>query len=215
MIHLTWIEIILRVLLALGAAAVIGLERELASQPAGLRTHVLLGLGAALFALAGLEVMHADLSRIAAQVASGVGFLGAGAILQDRQRVRGLTTAASLWVTAAIGVAAGIGAYVGVGVVTIFALVVLTILKWIEREFFPRRRGQSLSVAFTRDIGLEGALDDVRRVVGPVDLRQVTPAPDGGHRLVGSIRMLKGRDLVAVAEELRSLPGVTGVSLER
>src|SRR5687768_6586470 len=105
---LSVIELIVRVLLATGLGAVIGLEREISDQPAGLRTHILVSLGAALFTIAGAyglidfdtgEVARIDPTRVAAQVVTGIGFLGAGAIIQRGLNVRGLTTAASLWVT--------------------------------------------------------------------------------------------------------------------
>lgn len=89
-------------------SAVIGLERELRQQDAGLRTHMLVGLGAALFASVGIA-LGSDPTRIAAQVVSGIGFLGAGAIFRSGETIRGLTTAAGLWLVAAIGVAAGSG----------------------------------------------------------------------------------------------------------
>ncbi len=214
-IELGAVEVVLRVLLALGPAALIGLERELASQPAGLRTHVLVGLGAVLFTIGGLQIADASPARVAAQVASGIGFLGAGVILYERMRVRGLTTAASLWVTAALGVAAGAGAYTAVAAVTVTALLVLAALKWVEQEFVPRRRGQTLTVDLAGGVELPNALSEVRRVAGPVDLRQVGRSPDGGQRLVGDVRLAPTQDLVAVAEDLRSLPGVRGIDLAR
>lgn len=212
---LSVLEIILRVLLALGPAAAIGLERELAYQPAGLRTHVLLGLGAVLFTLAGLEITDASPARVAAQVASGVGFLGAGVILHEGIQVRGLTTAASLWVTAALGVAAGSGAYVAVAAVTVAALIVLSLLKWVESGVFPRRRGQALGVDVARNVHLREAMEAVERVTGPLDLRQVERVAGGGQRLVGQVHIARGKDFLRVAEELRALPGVTGVDLTR
>lgn len=111
-------ELILRVLLAGALGGLIGLEREFSDQPAGFRTHILVSLGAALFTLVGAyglvdfspgDTFQFDPTRIAAQVVTGIGFLGAGAILRQGLNVRGLTTAAALWVTAAVGTAAGFG----------------------------------------------------------------------------------------------------------
>src|SRR3954465_2370770 len=106
------------------AAALLGLEREVRGDPAGSRTHALVAVGAALFTIAGAYGFsdvprgpNIDPARVAAQVASGVGFLGAGAILRQGFGVRGLTTAATLWLAAAIGVASGAGAYAAVAVV--------------------------------------------------------------------------------------------------
>lgn len=212
---LSVVEVVVRILVALGPAVLIGLEREVAAQPAGLRTHALLALGAALFTIGGLQVAAGSPARVAAQVASGVGFLGAGAILQERFQVRGLTTAASLWVTAAIGVAAGAGAYVAVAITTGITLILLTAMRWIEGEFFPRRRGQALTVNLTPEANIGQAFQEIRSVTGPMDLRQVEPAPDGGQKLVGHVRLPGRADLPAAVDELRSLPGVTGVSLSR
>src|SRR2546423_11715263 len=113
-------EILLRVALAAALGGVLGLERELREREAGLRTHLLVSVGSALFTLvsaygfhaflsSGQNVIRADPTRIAAQIVTGIGFLGAGAIIRQGFSVRGLTTAATLWVVAAIGLAAGAG----------------------------------------------------------------------------------------------------------
>ncbi|MDH4335216.1 MAG: MgtC/SapB family protein [Chloroflexota bacterium] len=111
--------------------AVIGLERELHRQPAGFRTHALVALGAALFTIVsayGFAGDGVDPTRIAAQIVSGIGFIGAGTILQHRGNIRGLTTAASLWSVAAIGMAAGAGLLVMAMIGTVLILVVLALL---------------------------------------------------------------------------------------
>ena len=112
MVVTTW-ELIGRIAVAAGITATIGLERELTRHPAGIRTHALVGIGAALFTIAGAYGFGADKpsdpSRIAAQVVTGIGFLGAGTIIRSHDRVKGLTTAATLWLAAGIGVAAGAG----------------------------------------------------------------------------------------------------------
>src|SRR5205814_5655850 len=114
----------------------LGFERELRARVAGLRTHSLVAIGAALFTIAGAYGFgdiprgpNIDPARIAAQVASGVGFLGAGAILRQGFGVRGLTTATTLWLAAAIGVASGAGAYPAVAVCTGIVLLVLVALR--------------------------------------------------------------------------------------
>jgi len=111
--------------------AVIGFERELHRQPAGFRTHSLVALGAALFTIVsayGFVGDTVDPTRIAAQIVSGIGFIGAGTILQHRGNIRGLTTAASLWSVAAIGMAAGAGLLVMAVIGTVLILVVLALL---------------------------------------------------------------------------------------
>lgn len=101
---------LLRLVAATILGGLVGYERERQGKPAGVRTHGMVGLGAALFTVVSLDGFAAgDPARVAAQIVTGIGFLGAGAILHDRTEVRGLTTAASLWVTAAIGMAVGTG----------------------------------------------------------------------------------------------------------
>jgi len=135
------IELGLRLTAGLVLGAAIGFERELHRQPAGFRTHSLVALGAALFTIVSAYAFTGpmvDPTRIAAQIVSGIGFIGAGTILQHRGNVRGLTTAASLWAVAAIGTAAGAGLIVMAMVGTALILVVLTLLDRIE-EFLRRR----------------------------------------------------------------------------
>jgi len=139
----TVVDVFLRLALAAGLGGAIGLEREYRHKPAGLRTNMLIALGSALFAILSVEVGASAGSpdRIAAQVVSGIGFLGAGAILRSGQNVHGLTTAATIWVNAAIGMAAGLGAYgVAAGGATL-TLVVLALLPVMERIFEERGGG--------------------------------------------------------------------------
>ena len=136
-------ELALRLIAGLALGAIIGFERELHRQPAGFRTHSLVSLGAALFAIIsayGYGGANIDPTRITAQIVSGIGFIGAGTILQSRGRVRGLTTAASLWSVAAIGTAAGTGLYVLAMLGTVLILVVLSLLDRVE-DFARQRFG--------------------------------------------------------------------------
>ena len=123
----TELEIILRLLLAGALGAVIGFQRQRAKKPAGLRTHILISLGAALYTVVSIYAFSADMARVAAGVVAGIGFLGAGAIIRDRAGVAGLTTAASIWMVAGIGLAAGAGMYLIAAVATIIALAILFI----------------------------------------------------------------------------------------
>jgi len=137
------LELGLRLTLGLVLGAIIGFERELHRQPAGFRTHSLVALGAALFTIVSAHAFvgpMVDPTRIAAQIVSGIGFIGAGTILQHRGSIRGLTTAASLWSVAAIGTAAGAGLHVMAVVGTVLILVVLALLDRVE-AFVTRRLG--------------------------------------------------------------------------
>jgi putative Mg2+ transporter-C (MgtC) family protein len=152
----TDLQIYFTYLLRLGLAALfgglVGLEREVHGRPAGFRTHLLVALGACLMmlvseqfyykyqALSSDSMVRVDPARVAAQIVTGIGFLGAGAIIKHKHTVRGLTTAACLWVVAGIGMAVGIGMYVPALMVTVIALVTLLLLKrserWLGKESF-------------------------------------------------------------------------------
>jgi putative Mg2+ transporter-C (MgtC) family protein len=135
-------DVFLRLLLAAALGGAIGLEREYRHKPAGLRTNMLIALGSALFSVMSIDLGAAAGSpdRIAAQVVTGIGFLGAGAILRSGENVHGLTTATTIWVNAAIGMAAGLGAYAVASVAAAITLVVLAFLPVMERLFERRDR---------------------------------------------------------------------------
>ena len=133
-------EMLFRLLLALVLGGLVGLEREMKGRAAGFRTQILVCVGSALMMLTGIFLKERqaglgelDPTRIAAQVVTGIGFIGAGTILQTRDSVRGLTTAASVWVSCGIGIAAGAGFYSGAVVTTLVALVVLFLFHDFEQ----------------------------------------------------------------------------------
>lgn len=139
-----WSLIFFRLCLALVVGAIIGLDRQLSHKPAGLRTHMLVSFGSALFVLIPLQLMtnpdsQNELSRVIQGIASGVGFLGAGVILRDSQQklkvadVHGLTTAAAIWVAAALGIAAGCGLWQMGLIGALMSLVVLRVFKNLEK----------------------------------------------------------------------------------
>jgi len=138
---LGWVDVLLRLLCALGVGAVIGLEREYTHRPAGLRTHMLVTLGACVVMITGQFIYaeysrygsNADPARLAAQVISGVGFLGAGTIMREGINVKGLTTAASLWAVACLGIAAGAGYYTIALPGAVFVLASLTIFEYFQK----------------------------------------------------------------------------------
>ncbi|MDN5924670.1 MAG: MgtC/SapB family protein [Xanthomonadales bacterium] len=148
---ITPLEIALRLLLAAGLGAVIGVNRSRLEWTAGLRTHMMVAVGAALavivsaygfFDVTKLPHVILDPSRIAAQVISGIGFIGAGTILfqQREQVVRGLTTAAGLWAVAAVGLAAGSGLFIAAVMATALMWIILALLKPLEKRFLVRQR---------------------------------------------------------------------------
>lgn len=132
------VQVIARLVVAALLGAVIGLQREHIGKPAGLRTHMLVALAAALFVVSGVEygMSASDLSRIIQGLAAGIGFIGAGAILKlpETRFVTGLTTAAGIWMTAAVGVAAGLGRWLSAGVSAALGWVILAILLRLSRK---------------------------------------------------------------------------------
>ena len=124
-----------KLLLSSFLGALVGIERDIHGRTAGLRTHLLVALGSTLFMLISLEVSGADPSRIAAQIVSGIGFLGAGAIMKEGINVRGLTTASCLWIVAAVGMAVAEGNYFLAIVTTIISLFAVALLNNFDRFF--------------------------------------------------------------------------------
>jgi putative Mg2+ transporter-C (MgtC) family protein len=143
------LEAVLRVFMAVIVGALIGLDRELRNKPAGLRTHILISLAAALFTLITFELHQqftgedgtktADPVRIIEAVTAGVAFLAAGAIIQSRGNVHGLTTGANMWLAGALGVASGAGYYFLATIGTVFALIVLVVLAKLEKRLNKSR----------------------------------------------------------------------------
>ncbi len=129
------LEVLVTLLLAVVLGGAVGLERELKRKPAGLRTNILICVGAALFTLLSIAIAdgRGDPGRIAAQIVTGVGFLGAGTILHTRGQVSGLTSAATIWLVAAIGVALGTGAWIEAVGATLLVVLVLAVLGWLEQ----------------------------------------------------------------------------------
>ena len=161
-------EIFLRLAAALLAGGAIGFERERDSQPAGLRTHMILALGAALVMILSINIaidfqgQDAEPTRLAAQVVSGIGFLGAGAILRFGFNVKGLTTASTLWTTAMIGLAIGYGYYLVALFAVVIMLIVLTLVERFEKKFVRINVIRTVVIE-VRD--REGIIREVRKTI--------------------------------------------------
>ncbi len=144
----TYVDLTIRLSLALALGGAIGIEREYRAKEAGFRTHFLVALGSALFCVVsqyGFGFELKDSSRVAAQVVSGIGFLGAGTIIFQKNVVRGLTTAAGLWVTAAIGLACGTGMYMAAMLTTAMVLMGLEVLNYL----IPQLGTSTIELSFT------------------------------------------------------------------
>ncbi|MDR1099478.1 MAG: MgtC/SapB family protein [Treponema sp.] len=147
------VDMLIRLGLSFLAGAIIGFERASRRQVAGLRTHILIAVGATLLMLLSIWlpqqfISNGDPSRIAAQVVSGIGFLGTGAILRLGNNIRGLTTAASLWLIAAVGLAIGAGMFIAAAAAELISLVTLFALDIVEKRFFPSERNKILELHY-------------------------------------------------------------------
>jgi putative Mg2+ transporter-C (MgtC) family protein len=219
-------QIVLRLTVATALGAVVGLERERLERAAGLRTHALVGVGAALFMIVSafgfddaLAVANVTLdpSRVAAQVVSGIGFLGAGTIIFQREIVRGLTTAASIWAVAAIGLAAGSGLFVAAVAATALVLLVLAGLKPIENRFFLHRRLRLLTLAIDRRTASLYAIESAVAAAGlRLERLLIEQGPtEDEDRLDLVLSRPRAEALDALIDQLRRLPGVRRISSVR
>jgi putative Mg2+ transporter-C (MgtC) family protein len=213
-------EGVVRLLVAAGLAGAIGLEREFREQEAGLRTHMLVGLGACLFVLTGTygwdEIdfgndvgINMDPSRVTAYVVTGIGFLGAGAILKHGVNVRGLTTAASLWVVAAIGASTAAGWY-GIAVATtVIVIASLWPLRQAANMLGVRSRGaQRLEVRLAPETKVAALLEALEEHGIAVESARVEEEDD--LRRVDLVVHGTGRNLRSVLDVAAAVDGVTG-----
>ncbi|NUZ06691.1 MgtC/SapB family protein [Piscinibacter koreensis] len=223
---ITPLEVVVRLGVAALLGALVGLERERHEWAAGLRTHMLVCVGSALVMLVSMfgfsDVQGAphvsfDPSRVAAQVVSGIGFLGAGTILFLRQEViRGLTTAASLWTIAAVGLAVGSGLYVAAAATTTIALVILGLVRPLERRLFRRGELRRLALQVEPGAASLARIEEVLEAAGIGIARiEIQRDQDGGRDSVSlSLSSSIARsELLALADRLRALPGVRAIDL--
>jgi putative Mg2+ transporter-C (MgtC) family protein len=205
---------LIALLIATGLGSAIGLERELGAQPAGFRTHVLVALGASLFTIVGTDLPGSDPTRVAAQVVTGIGFLGAGAILRDGGSIKGLTTAASLWVTAAAGVACGLDRPMLATAATGITLLALIGLKQLERDYFPRRRVHSVVLEITDTADMSEVVGHAIAVLqSKASVRAVDRGSSDRTIVTLTSPLSRGYSLLDLAVQLRALEGVVGVEL--
>lgn len=220
-------EAVIRLVVAALAGAVVGLERELADQPAGLRTHMTVALGAALFGVVGTlgfrEFLDAgadgplrvDPTRVPSQVVVGVGFLGAGVIFRQGVSVRNLTTAASLWVTAAIGLTVGVGdvgtAAVGTAVLVSALALLRPVRDWLRRRFSVERL--DLEVVLGAGVGPSDVIDAATEHARVIGVR--TEKVDGRLRLGLRVQSSRGGTLQPLLARLAAHEGVRSVTIGR
>lgn len=213
------IDITLRLLIAMLLGGVIGIEREYRSKEAGFRTHFLVALGSALFCIVsqyGFGFDLKDSSRVAAQVVSGIGFLGAGTIIFQRNVVRGLTTAAGLWVTAAIGLACGSGMFAAAAIATVLIIVGLEVLIL----FIPHigRTVVELSFSTSSEDNIKTVVNELKRVgirISSYKLRkQISAQGDKVYRVDLELRVKRHDGQNALIDMVSGYEDVTISSVE-
>lgn len=213
------LEHLVQLLMSLLIGGAIGLERERSNQPAGLRTHVLITLGATLLMqlsrYTAMPPVGGDPGRIAAQVVSGIGFLGAGAIMRYGGNVKGLTTAASIWIVAALGLVIGGGLYLLAFIAALLVLFTLITLNRFEKRLFPDRNLKILEVDL-KDVQIRTeAVMTVLRAhgihVSNVDVTQAIAK--GTVKMKFLIRIQRSADLTTLYDDLNAIEAVTQVKL--
>jgi putative Mg2+ transporter-C (MgtC) family protein len=213
------LDLLGRLALAVLLGGIVGVERELSGKPAGLRTNILICLGSALLmdlsntiGLLEGDVRVGDPARIAAQVVSGIGFLGAGTIMQARGEVVGLTTAATIWVVAAIGLAVGAGHRAEAIAAALLVTLVLTALGWLERWMLSFRRVVTGTIHLRRDARFEEISPIFRGSRIGIQSKKVTEEAEG---LVYRLQLIgPSRQYDRLAEELMHRPEVISVEFD-
>jgi putative Mg2+ transporter-C (MgtC) family protein len=212
-------EMAIRLLLASFLGGFIGYEREAHHKAAGLRTHILVSIGSCLIMILSIKIYssvqgltNADPTRLAAQVVSGIGFLGAGSIMKEGSTVKGLTTAASLWVVSGVGLAVGSGYYMGAFMTTGFVFLTLSILSRIEKKDYHSQVELSITT-----IDTPGQIGKIASILGVHDI-QIRNVQVNEHK-----ELLKIIFMVYVPREVESnqvtvgllnIPGITSVTLD-
>ncbi|MFC4598677.1 MgtC/SapB family protein [Cohnella hongkongensis] len=196
---ISYVDLSLRIVASLVLGGLIGLEREWHNHAAGLRTHILVCVGSTAIMLLSIygfgEFAHEynvrmDPARLAAQVVSGIGFLGAGAIIRTGVNITGLTTAASIWVVAAIGLCVGAGFFYGAGLVTVFVLISLFLLNKLEKRMHDSRAKNEVRIRIVNRPGSVGGIADLFEASG-LTIVHLSLETETGDKLEDSVRILR------------------------
>jgi putative Mg2+ transporter-C (MgtC) family protein len=216
-------QIVLRLVMAAILGGLVGLERERLEWAAGMRTHALVSLGSALFMVVSifgfsdiLAEQHVilDPSRVAAQVASGIGFIGAGTIILRREIVKGLTTAASIWAVAAVGLAVGGGMFLASVAATVLALAILVLAKPVKKRIFPSRKARFVTLVIDQNTSLAQLRSEIDAANLRLDRIVVRPGsnPEQDNAELVLAKGSDERDLLSLTDKLRRVSGVQEVN---
>ena len=217
-------QIVLRLIVVAVWGGLVGLERERLEWAAGLRTHALVCMGSALFMLVSSfgfadildeENVVLDPSRVAAQVASGIGFIGAGTIILRREIVKSLTTAASIWAVAAVGLAVGGGMLLAGVATTVLSLVILAFVRPVKKRLFPNLGARCVTLVIDRNLSLAQLSSEIDATKLHLDRIVVRPGPtpdEANAELVFGKGSKEG-DLLSLIDQLRHVSGVLKCTL--
>lgn len=217
-----WWEVILRIFSAMIIGGLIGTQREFRGNAAGLRTHTLVALGACIAMITNeyLFRMYSsqstmDIARMGSYVITGIGFLGAGSIIKDGKIVRGLTTAAGLWVVACLGIAIGAGFYLAGGIGALFVFATITVLKWVEKKYLHRKAFMTISFKIKNS---PKKLVEVLQKIGELDLMicniDVENPDDKWMDVSLTTNKIVGLDTINIEAMLDEMQGVKLTSIE-
>jgi len=209
-------SIVFKIIFGFILFSLVGLERSYRQQIAGLRTHILIGIGVLLFMIISryMAVLYpgADGSRIAAQVVSGIGFIAIGAVLKLGFTVKGVTTIASIWSISAVGLAIGAGLYFTALFVTVFIIVTLTVIKWLEDRFVTKNL-RTITINAKNKSGITKKVEKVLNLFN-VEVRDISTEEDEKNLEMQYFVLIKKRtDLKNLTDSLNEIPGVSKVEI--
>jgi putative Mg2+ transporter-C (MgtC) family protein len=220
---LTYHEIAIRLIMSTILGGIIGIERERRNQPAGLRTHIILCVGSTLMMLVSIFVAHeignpenSDPGRIAAQVVSGIGFLGAGAILRFGVSIKGLTTAASLWTTAGIGLGAGAGFYAGSLFATVIIIIALSLLSKWEKVFLASKGTKSINLVAKDVPDIIGKIEKTlnKHGIGITSIQVYRNVIRDSLDIIATVTTVPGLNISMLSNDLTSYGEVSEVEIQ-
>jgi putative Mg2+ transporter-C (MgtC) family protein len=217
-----WWETVLRILAAMVIGGLIGTQREFKGNAAGLRTHTLVALGACIAMITNeylfrtyVPMSNMDIARMGSYVITGIGFLGAGSIIKDGFRVRGLTTAAGLWVVACLGIAVGAGFYLAAGVGTAVSMLTISALKLFEKRFINLQKSTQIIFQAKNSPGkLAEVLNEIGQLSGNISNINFENSEDKWMDVSITVNKILDKDITALAEKMEEMKGVKLISID-
>lgn len=213
------IEIFLKIVLAAALGGIIGLEREMSHKEAGLRTNILIAIGSALITILSIKIAEgskvADPARLTAQIVTGIGFLGAGAIIQARFAIHGLTTAATIWTVAAIGICVGSGYYLISFLVTVFIVIILITFKYISLTLEKQKK---LYIYIIKTEDRASILVEIKKIIlelgiNYVNINMSKRKSEYEIEILLQVSETKDKEFVGKVMQLKYVKGIVGESL--